>query len=195
MIIALIFRMGTVPRAVQLAVSASLAGAAWWLFGGACPPALLTTLQVGSVAVLALGGRLPQILLNVRRGDSGELSLISCGLSLAGNLARIFTTAILVRDPIILGSATTQVRRGGGLADGQQGGLCACRRCVGPRGVRSGTHGRSGLLWACFPTCVPYFAGMQAMLNGVLTWQCIDTARRLGGSSQAGGGTPAAQPA
>ncbi|EFN55940.1 hypothetical protein CHLNCDRAFT_145227 [Chlorella variabilis] len=142
MIIALIFRMGTVPRAVQLAVSASLAGAAWWLFGGACPPALLTTLQAGSVAVLALGGRLPQILLNVRRGDSGELSLISCGLSLAGNLARIFTTAILVRDPIILGSATT-----------------------------------------------------QAMLNGVLTWQCIDTARRLGGSSQAGGGTPAAQPA
>ena len=50
----------------------------------------------------------PQILLNVKRGNSGELSLLTCALSLAGNLARVFTTMAL-EDPIILGSAATQV--------------------------------------------------------------------------------------
>lgn len=60
-IIGLIFRLGTVPRATQLAVSIALAATGWWLFGGACPPTLLTALQTGSVALLALGGRLPQV--------------------------------------------------------------------------------------------------------------------------------------
>lgn len=63
---------------------------------------------------------LRQILLNLRRGDSGELSLLSCALSLAGNLARVFTTLTLVGDPIILGSAATQVRRS--LLRGGEGG-------------------------------------------------------------------------
>ena len=74
-----------------------------------------------------LGTPCPQILLNLRRGNSGELSLLSCALSLAGNLARVFTTLVLVRDPIILASASTQVSRGSpawrqhqGLASGWQ---------------------------------------------------------------------------
>lgn len=107
-IVALIFRLGSVRRGTQVALAATLAAAGWWLLSGRCPPALLTALQAGSVVLLALGGRLPQILLNLRRGDSGELSLLSCALSLAGNLARVFTTLTLVGDPIILGSAATQ---------------------------------------------------------------------------------------
>ncbi|KAL4420223.1 hypothetical protein ABPG77_011047 [Micractinium sp. CCAP 211/92] len=125
-IVALIFRLGSVRRGTQAALTAGLAATGWWLFSARCPPAVLTALQAGSVALLALGGRLPQILLNLRRGDSGELSLLSCALSLAGNLARVFTTLTLVGDPIILGSAA-----------------------------------------------------LQAILNGILTWQTVVTAQRL----------------
>ncbi|KAI7842633.1 hypothetical protein COHA_003737 [Chlorella ohadii] len=145
-IIGLIFRLGTVARGTQLAVSAALAAAGWWLFAGGCPPAVLTALQTGSVALLALGGRLPQILLNLRRGNSGELSLGTCALSFVGNLARVFTTATLVKDPLILGSAAVQA--GGGEA-------CASDGCPG------------------------------ALLNGILVWQCVQTARQL----RPGGGT------
>ena len=53
----------------------------------------------------------PQILLNLRRGNSGELSLGTCALSFVGNLARVYTTATLVKDPLILGSAAVQARR------------------------------------------------------------------------------------
>jgi mannose-P-dolichol utilization defect protein 1 len=108
-ILGLIFRLGSVARSTQLLITGVLLAVGAWVFGGGCPPHMLTALQAGSVVLLALGGRLPQILLNLRRGDSGELSLISCGLSLAGNLARMFTTLTLVGDPIILAAATTQV--------------------------------------------------------------------------------------
>lgn len=58
--------------------------------------------------MLALGSRLPQIVMNIRRGNSGELSMLSTGLSLAGNLARVLTTVVLVKDAIILAGAATQ---------------------------------------------------------------------------------------
>ena len=109
MILGLMFRLGSVARGTQLGITAGLVEVACWVFGGGCPPHMLTALQAGSVVLLAVGGRLPQILLNLRRGDSGELSMISCGLSLAGNLARMFTTMTLVGDPIILAAAGTQV--------------------------------------------------------------------------------------
>lgn len=115
-IIGMIVRLGAVPRRLALALTAALAASGWWLLSGACPEAALTALQTGSVALLALGGRLPQILLNVRRGNSGELSLLSCLLSFVGNLMRVFTTATLVGDPLLLASAGTQVRRGPGPA-------------------------------------------------------------------------------
>ena len=60
-IIALIFRMGSVARPTQLLVSGGLLAAAAWLFSGGCPPAVLTALQTGSVVLLALGGRVPQV--------------------------------------------------------------------------------------------------------------------------------------
>jgi len=58
---------------------------------------------------MALGGRLPQIILNFQRGNSGELSGVSTGLSVAGNLARVFTTLTLVGDPLILATASSQL--------------------------------------------------------------------------------------
>lgn len=56
-----------------------------------------TALQAGTILIIALGGRLPQILLNARRGNSGELSTSTCALNLAGNLARVMTTLVLTQ--------------------------------------------------------------------------------------------------
>lgn len=49
------------------------------------------------MAIIALGGRLPQIWMNYQRGNSGELSIATCMLNLAGNLARVFTTLVLTK--------------------------------------------------------------------------------------------------
>jgi mannose-P-dolichol utilization defect protein 1 len=102
------YNAGVSARAKVATVAAFAAGGAL-LFSGVCSVPALRALQAVSVALLALGGRLPQIVLNLRRGDSGELSLISCGLSVAGNLARVFTTLTLVGDPIILATAGSQL--------------------------------------------------------------------------------------
>ena len=48
-----------------------------------------TVLQASTICIIALGGRLPQILLNMRRGGSGELSLTTCLLNLMGNITRV----------------------------------------------------------------------------------------------------------
>ena len=47
--------------------------------------------------MISLGGRIPQIVLNHQRGNSGELSLISCGLNVLGCIARAFTTIVLTK--------------------------------------------------------------------------------------------------
>lgn len=39
--------------------------------------------------MIALGGRLPQIVMNLRRKESGELSLTTCLLNLMGNITRV----------------------------------------------------------------------------------------------------------
>jgi hypothetical protein len=62
----------------------------------------------GQIGALALGGRLPQILLNARRGDAGVLSSTTCGLNLAGNAARAFTSVVLTQDVLMLSGALTQ---------------------------------------------------------------------------------------
>ena len=54
-------------------------------------------LQASTIAIIALGGRLPQIMLNARRGNSGELSPLTSILNLAGDAARLFNTAVLTK--------------------------------------------------------------------------------------------------
>ena len=51
-----------------------------------CPHHVLAILQASTILVMAFGSRLPQILLNVKRGNSGMLSVTSCALNVAGNL-------------------------------------------------------------------------------------------------------------
>lgn len=65
---------------------------------------------------------MPQIWLNIQRGNTGQLSLLTSGLSFAGNCVRVFTTAVLTNDVVLLAAT-----------------------------------------------------GVQVVLNGVLTWQCVQT--------------------
>jgi mannose-P-dolichol utilization defect protein 1 len=115
LLVLLVLRFGAAPRAAVLRHPrrAALAGCAFaaliaWLLSPACPRDLLAALQAANVAVLALGSRVPQIVLNVRRGDAGLLSATSCALNVAGNAARAFTTLVLTRDALLLAGALTQ---------------------------------------------------------------------------------------
>lgn len=40
---------------------------------------------------------MPQIIMNVRNGHSGQLSPITCGMNTAGCFARMFTTLVLTQ--------------------------------------------------------------------------------------------------
>lgn len=106
-LIALILRFTRAPGWAAAALFGSLAAAGAWLLA-ACPPPMLAALQASTILTMALGSRLPQIVLNWRRGDAGMLSVVSCGLNVAGNAARIFTTLVLTRDPLLLGGIITQ---------------------------------------------------------------------------------------
>lgn len=69
---------------------------------------VLTALQASTIFIVALGGRLPQIILNAKRGDSGQLSGATSALNLAGNFARVFTTVVLTGDLLNLVGALVQ---------------------------------------------------------------------------------------
>ncbi len=60
--------------------------------------------QASTIAVGILG-RVPQVILNIRRGNAGVLSASSCAMNLAGNLARVYTTVVLTGDALVLGGA------------------------------------------------------------------------------------------
>ena len=97
---------GLTKRAV---VGAAAYGALLWAFmSGAVPMPVLTALQASTIFIVALGGRVPQILLNARRGDSGQLSAATSALNLAGNVARVFTTLVLTGDGLNLAGACVQ---------------------------------------------------------------------------------------
>lgn len=64
------------------------------------PLSMLVLLQLCSIPILNLA-RVPQIVLNYRCKATGELSPITLGLQLLGNVARIFTTVAQVKDPLM----------------------------------------------------------------------------------------------
>ncbi|KAI8104555.1 hypothetical protein M9434_003110 [Picochlorum sp. BPE23] len=91
-----------------LTVLGMIAGVSF-LFSHACSDAILRWLQSLVIVILAVFGRIPQIILNLRRGNSGELSFMSTFLSVLGNVARVFTTWALVNDGIIMATAISQL--------------------------------------------------------------------------------------
>jgi mannose-P-dolichol utilization defect 1 len=93
----------------RAAAGAAAYGALLWAFmSGAVPMPVLTALQASTIFIVALGGRVPQILLNAKRGDSGQLSILTSALNLAGNVARVFTTVVLTGDGLNLAGALVQ---------------------------------------------------------------------------------------
>lgn len=54
-------------------------------------------LQASTIGIISLGGRMPQIVMNLRNGHSGQLSAITCGMNTAGCFARMFTTLVLTQ--------------------------------------------------------------------------------------------------
>merc|ERR1712061_585201 len=69
---------------------------------GLLPAALLPALGLVQSALGAVA-RVPQIVLNFRQRHTGNQSVITWGMSLAGNLVRIITTLAAVDDTIALG--------------------------------------------------------------------------------------------
>jgi mannose-P-dolichol utilization defect protein 1 len=109
-LVALIFHFNkeTSKQAKLLTVALLLFGTTF-LFSSLSTEAILRTLQSLVAIILAVGGRMPQIRLNIKRGNSGELSFTSTLLSVLGNIARVFTTWVLVKDPIIMATAVSQL--------------------------------------------------------------------------------------
>jgi mannose-P-dolichol utilization defect 1 len=87
-------------RLAALAVACYCVGVAV-LLSPAAPLKLLMALQLAAIPTLNLA-RVPQIALNWRRKSTGELSPITLGLQVAGNLARVFTTIVSVGDGLML---------------------------------------------------------------------------------------------
>jgi hypothetical protein len=124
-LVALVFRDRRTPLWAVGGTAAALAAGCAFLLSPACPAALLASLQASNIAIMALGSRLPQILLNMKRGNAGMLSVTTCVLNVLGNAARIFTTLVLTGDLLMLGGACSQ-------GMGRAAAACqAGRGCVG----------------------------------------------------------------
>lgn len=107
-IIMLIYKYRDFPAYVWAGSVLALALGSVYLFSGACPAEVLSALQLATLFVMALGSSIPQIWLNIQRGNSGVLSPITCGLNVAGCIARMYTTLVLTKDTLLLVSCATQ---------------------------------------------------------------------------------------
>lgn len=59
-------------------------------------------LQASTILVISFGSRLPQIAMNMKRGNSGQLSLVTCLLNVLGCIARLFTTLVMTQVSLLL---------------------------------------------------------------------------------------------
>eukprot|EP00892_Ulva_mutabilis_P006241 jgi/Ulvmu1/398/UM001_0405.1 len=80
----------------------------WWIISGACGISILLGMQVCVSVVMSVGARLPQIWLNFQRGNTGELSILTFALSSIGNLIRVYTTAVLTSDMVLVFGTASQ---------------------------------------------------------------------------------------
>eukprot|EP00884_Botryococcus_braunii_P002202 jgi/Botrbrau1/11983/Bobra.0115s0019.1 len=80
----------------------------WALASGFIPMRLLTLMQASVIFVIGLGSRVPQIRMNMRRGNSGQLSSTTCLINLTGNVTRLFTTIVLMGDRLVMGANISQ---------------------------------------------------------------------------------------
>ena len=82
---------GAVSIPVRVGGSAILAGATGFILQRGLPAEYISILGMFPI-VLSVWSRLPQIVLNLKQGHTGQLALVTFALSGLGNLARVFTT-------------------------------------------------------------------------------------------------------
>ena len=82
---------GTVSISSRIAGSLVFGSLCAYVLQGGLPVEYYSILGVCPI-VLSVWSRLPQIVLNIRQGHTGQLALITFALSGLGNLARVFTT-------------------------------------------------------------------------------------------------------
>lgn len=82
---------GKVSIPARVGGSAILVGVTGLVFQRGLPAEYISILGVFPI-VLSVWSRLPQIVLNLKQGHTGQLALITFSLSGLGNLARVFTT-------------------------------------------------------------------------------------------------------
>ncbi|GAB0497606.1 hypothetical protein MMPV_008941 [Pyropia vietnamensis] len=105
-------RHGRRRRRDAVGVAAAAAALVGFLTAGV-DVATLGALQVAAIPFVNVGARLPQAALNWRRKGVGEQSVVTLALQWVGNLARVFTTLVQVRDPVVLcGSVASAVVNG-----------------------------------------------------------------------------------
>ncbi|KAK9825708.1 hypothetical protein WJX74_000345 [Apatococcus lobatus] len=80
----------------------------YWMLTGSCGMPALIGLQAATIPLIALGGRVPQIVMNWKRGNAGNLSLLTALMNVAGCLARAFTSIVLTQDMLNLTSCVVQ---------------------------------------------------------------------------------------
>lgn len=107
-LIALIFRFSNTKKWMAALTGIGVSLGCIWLLSPTCPRSVLAALQASNILTMALGSRLPQIILNMRRGNAGVLSVTTCLLNVAGNAARVFTTIVLTGDVLMLGGYLSQ---------------------------------------------------------------------------------------
>ncbi|KAF7980323.1 hypothetical protein HWV62_38735 [Athelia sp. TMB] len=88
----------TTTKLVATTLSAAAAGASLY----ALPKDSLAMLQIATLP-LSLFSKIPQIRQNARAQSTGQLSAVAVIAQVAGCLARLFTTAQEVKDPLIAG--------------------------------------------------------------------------------------------
>ncbi|GAX75274.1 hypothetical protein CEUSTIGMA_g2719.t1 [Chlamydomonas eustigma] len=108
LIVWLILKHQSVPVPMVLGGMLVFAGICCWLASPYATLEMLNLLQSSNILVGIFGMKLPQIILNIRRGDSGVLSPTTCLLNVAGNLARVYTTCILTQDRLLLAGILIQ---------------------------------------------------------------------------------------
>lgn len=82
---------GSVSIPSRIAGSAVLVGASRFILTRGVDAEYIYILGACPI-VLSIWSRLPQILLNFKQGHTGQLAIVTFGLSGLGNLARVFTT-------------------------------------------------------------------------------------------------------
>ena len=87
---------------------AVLVGLAVGLGTPALSAAGVRALQVMSIPISNFS-RLPQIWMNYKHKSTGELAVSTIFLTVAGNVARLFTTFVQVRDPVLFAASCSSL--------------------------------------------------------------------------------------